>query len=133
MKYILDTNICIYAINGRYPRLTEHLLATPPDDISVSAISVGELEYGASKSRWGEQTRQIMHAFLASFAVLPFSEEDAIVFGRLRALLAMERTPIGILDLMIASQGLSRDLSIVTHNTRGFIRVPGILIEDWVE
>ena len=74
-----------------------------------------------------------MHTFLASFSVIPFTEEDAICFGQLRALLASKGTPIGILDLMIASQGLTRKLTVVTHNTREFVRVPGLLLEDWTE
>ena len=131
--YLLDTNICIYAINGRHPELTRHLLTVHPDDIKVSAIPVGEMEYGASKSHWGERTREIMHAFLASFSTLPFTERDAILFGNLRAHLEKEGTPVGVLDVMIGAQGIANGLTVVTHNTRVFSRLPGIMIEDWVE
>lgn len=51
--YLLDTNICIYAINGRHPNLTDKLLTVHPSDILISSITVGELEYGAAKSNWG--------------------------------------------------------------------------------
>ncbi|WP_276839058.1 type II toxin-antitoxin system VapC family toxin [Anaerovibrio lipolyticus] len=131
--YLLDTNICIYAINGRHPKLTEHLLSIPPSQIYISSITIGELEYGAAKSHWGERTRQTIRAFLASFDPLPFTADHAIVFGQQRALLASKGIPIGVLDLMIASQGLSNKLKVVTHNTRDFSRIEGLQLEDWAE
>lgn len=131
--YLLDTNICIYAINGKHPRLSRRLLTVHPNDIFISSVTVGELEYGAAKSRWGSRTRQIMYAFLANFTILPFTEKDAVLFGRLRAELAAAGTPIGAYDLMIAAQGLSGNVTVVTHNIREFSRVPGIVLEDWTE
>ena len=132
MKYLLDTNICIYSMNNRHPRLTEKLLTILPDDISISSITVGELEYGAAKSRWGARTRQMMYAFLSNFNILPFDNADAICFGNLRAALALAGTPIGAYDVMIAAQGLTKGLIVVTHNIREFSRVPGLELEDWV-
>ena len=131
--YLLDTNICIYAINGRYPKLSDQLLQIHPDDICVSSITVGEMAYGAAKSRWGDRTRQIMHAFLSNYKILPFTEKDAILFGQLRARLAFSGTPIGAYDVMIAAQGVSRNLTVVTHNNKEFSRVPGIILEDWID
>ena len=130
--YLLDTNICIYAINGRHPKLTEHLLSIKPDDIFISSITVSELEYGAEKSKWGGRTRQTVSTFLASFEVLPFTEQDAIIFGRIRGKLETEGTPIGLLDAMIGAQALSNNLTVITHNTREFERIPGIILEDWI-
>ena len=132
MKYLLDTNICIYSMNNRHPRLTEKLLTILPDDISISSIAVGELEYGAAKSRWGARTRQMMYAFLSNFNILPFDNADAICFGNLRAALALAGTPIGAYDVMIAAQGLTKGLIVVTHNIREFSRVPDLELEDWV-
>lgn len=131
--YLLDTNICIYAINGKHPRLSRRLLTVHPNDIFISSVTVGELEYGAAKSRWGSRTRQIMYAFLANYTILPFTEKDAVLFGRLRAEMAAAGTPIGAYDLMIAAQGLSGNVTVVTHNVREFSRVPGIVLEDWIE
>ena len=129
--YLLDTNICIYAMKDRYPFLTERLLTIHPDQIFVSSVTVGELEYGAAKSRWGEQTRLRMQMFVSAFTVLPFSQSDAVVFGRIRAELAAMGTPIGPYDMMIAAQGVNRDLTVVTHNTAEFSRVSSLLLEDW--
>lgn len=131
MNYLLDTNICIYAINNRFPKLTDKLLSIAPDDIAISSITIGELEYGAAKSKWGERTRQTLYAFLSNFAVLPFDNADAICFGNLRAALALAGTPIGAYDVMIAAQGLTRRLTVVTNNTSEFSRVPRIMLEDW--
>lgn len=130
--FLLDTNICIYAINGRHPRLTKKLLSVHPSEILVSSITVGEMEYGAAKSHWGERTRQIMHAFLANYDTLPFTEQDAALFGAFRAQLEGAGITIGVLDVMIAAQGIANNLTVVTHNTREFIRIPGIKLEDWV-
>ena len=131
--YLLDTNICIYAMNGRHPNLNEHLLSISPNRIFVSSITVGELEYGAAKSHWGERTRELMHAFLANFTILPFTEEDAVLFGRFRAHLAASGTPIGAYDVMIAAQGVARNLTVVTHNTGEFSRISDIRLEDWAQ
>ena len=132
MTYLLDTNICIYAINNRHPKLTNKLLTILPDDIAISSITVGELEYGAAKSKWGDRTRQTLYAFLSNYTILPFDNNDAICFGNLRAALALSGTPIGAYDVMIAAQGLVKNLAVVTHNTGEFSRVPGLKLEDWV-
>ena len=88
MTYLLDTNICVYAINNRHPKLTNKLLSILPDEIAISSITVGELEYGAAKSKWGDRTRQTMYAFLSNFTALPFDNADAVCFGNLRAAFA---------------------------------------------
>ena len=129
--FLLDTNICIYAINGQYPALKDYLLEIHPDEIVISAITVGELEYGAAKSLWGDRTRRIMHAFLANYRILPFSEQDAVLFGQLRALLSSSGKPIGAYAVMIAAQGLAGKYHVVTHNTGEFARIPGLILEDW--
>lgn len=131
--YLLDTNICIYAIKGTYACLDEKLLSIHPEHIFVSSVTVGELEYGAAKSHWGERSRNILRAFLANYTILPFDERDAIVLGRFRAELAARGTPIGAYDIMIAAQGFTRELVVVTHNTREFQRIHGLHLEDWTQ
>ena len=131
--YLLDTNICIYAMKNQYPALTGKLFQISPDEICISAVTVGELEYGCAKSKWGERSRSVMNMFLSAYTILPFEYNDALTFGRLRAELAMRGTPIGPYDMQIAAQGLNRDLAVVTHNTGEFSRVPGIVLEDWTE
>ena len=130
--YLLDTNICIYALNGRHPKLTERLLTVHPDEIKVSSVTVGELEYGAAKSKWGERTKQKLAMFLAPFTILPFMSDDAIHAGIIRAQLEKQGTKIGPFDVQLAGQAISRNLIFVTHNTGEFQRVPNLQLEDWV-
>ena len=131
--YLLDTNICIYALKNRYPKLTETLLTVHPDEIFVSSVTVFELEYGATKSKWGDKTREVLRKFLSSYDVLPFTAKDAVLCGRLRAELAAGGVPIDAYDLMIAAQGVTRDLTVVTHNLGEFQWVHGLQVEDWTE
>ena len=128
--YLIDTNICIYAMKGLFPAMNRRLI-DDREQIFVSSVTVGELEYGATKSRWSERTRQIFQAFLANYIIVPFDETDAIVFGKIRAQLATNGTPIGAYDAMIGAQGVARNLTVVTHNTKEFRRIPGLLLEDW--
>ena len=77
MKYLLDTNICIFLMKNSFPSMTDRMLRLDPDDFAVSSITLFELEYGAAKSKWGERTRDDLYAFLSPFAVLPFDPDDA--------------------------------------------------------
>ena len=131
--YLLDTNICIYAMKNKYPALTKKLFQIPPSEIFISVITVGELECGCVKSHWGERSRAVMQTFLSAYTVLPFEENDAIVFGRLRAVTEKKGQPPGPYDIQIAAQGILRGLTIVTHDTSDFSRIPGAILEDWVE
>ena len=130
--FLLDANICIYALKDKYQGLAQKLLSIRPEQIKVSAVTVMELEYGASKSKWGDRSRESMRAFLAAFDTLPFTAEDAKICGMLRTELAASGSPIGAYDIMIASQGILRGLTVVTHNISEFQRVQDILLEDWV-
>ena len=130
--YLLDTNVCIYAMKNTYPQLTDKLFSLHPSSVTISAITFFELEYGAEKSNWGEKTRHMLAQFLAPFTILPFDCEDAIIAGKIRAYLEKQGNLIGPYDCQIAAQGIARKLVVVTHNTKEFARIPGIMLEDWV-
>lgn len=132
MSYLLDSNICIYFLKNQYPQLTQKIFSSDINDLCISAITVFELEYGAAKSSWGERTRQKLAMFLAPFTILPFTTDDAICAGKLRGHLEKKGTPIGPYDVQIAAQGLSRGITIVTHNVKEFSRVPNLDLEDWL-
>ena len=131
--YLLDTNTCIYFLKNSFPVLTQKLLNTDPCELAISSITVFELTYGAEKSKWGERTRQKLAMFLAPFTILAFDSEDAMTAGRIRGLLEQRGTPIGPYDVQIAAQGLAKGLTVLTHNTAEFRRVPGLRVEDWIE
>ena len=131
--YLLDTNICIYVLKNSYPALTDKVFSFNPSLIAMSSVTVFELEYGAEKSNWGERTRQKLRQFIAPFTILPFDSDDAVTAGRIRGVLEKQGNIIGPYDYQIAAQGISKGLTVVTHNTREFERIPGIILEDWVK
>lgn len=130
--YLLDTNICIYLMKNTYPVLTERVLSCNPSDLLVSSVTVFELEYGAAKSNWGDKTRQKLAMFLSPFTIIPFTTDDAVTAGRIRGYLDKQGMPIGPYNIQIAAQGLSREVTVITHNTNEFGRVPGLKLDDWV-
>ena len=132
MAVLLDTNVCIHFMKNAFPRLTSKLLSYDPAELLISAITVYELEYGAVKSNWGEKTREKLALFLAPFNIVPFTADDAVVAGSIRAYLERQGTPIGPYDVQIAAQALSRGIPVVTHNVGEFRRVPNLKVEDWV-
>jgi len=130
VSYLLDTNICVYAIK-RWPTVIDRLQGLSPDDVAVSAVTLAELRFGARKSSKPVPTRATVDAFLLPFPVIPFDPGAADSYAEIR--LELERTGrhIGERDLLIASAALSRGFTVVTHNVSEFGRVPGIAIEDW--
>ncbi len=131
MMIMLDTNICIRIINNRLPLARLRLQSYDAHDVVVCSIVRAELSYGASKSQTPEITRQKQAFFLSPFATLPFDDSVVETYGQVRTHLERAGTPIGPNDLMIASIALTHNLTLVTHNTREFSRVPDLRIEDW--
>ena len=129
--YLLDTNICIYVINGRSPKIVDTFKSLPLGEIALSAVTLAELEYGASKSAHRDRNRLMLIGFASPFRILPFEDRDAEIFGILRAHLERAGTPIGPYDLQIAAQALARNCRLVTNNVREFERIPGLNIENW--
>ena len=128
MKFLLDSNAVIALMKGHSGFLTR-LRQHQPRDFGISAIVGHELFYGAYK---GQRTAEnLARVDALQFEVLDFDREDARQAGELRARLAAAGTPIGAYDVLIAGQALARALTLVTHNTGEFQRVPGLRIEDW--
>ncbi len=132
MRYLLDTNICVYALKHRPPEVLERLEAVGKAAVAVSVITVLELRQGAEKSQQSAANHGRLDLFLGPLRVLPFDEEAALVGARLRAHLERLGRPIGDLDSLIAAQALAREMTLVTNNLREFERVPGLTVENWV-
>jgi tRNA(fMet)-specific endonuclease VapC len=130
--YLLDTNICIYIINQNPKQVVDHIKKLKVHQVKLSAISLAELEYGVSKSRAREKNRQALIHFASAFDIVDFNDEDAEVFGLLRADLEKKGQVIGPYDMQIAAQAITRDLILVTNNTAEFARIPNIKLENWV-
>lgn len=132
MKYLLDTNICVYSLKNRPPEVREQLQAVGRAAVAISVITVLELRHGAEKSQQREASMARLEFFLAPMNILPFEEEDARIGGRIRAHLDRLGRPIGDLDSLIAAQALARDMILVTNNLWEFERVPDLRTENWV-
>ena len=129
--YLLDSNTCIQFLNGRSTEVERRLVATKPSNIKLCSIVKAELLYGAARSNNAFEALARLETFFAPYESIPFDDTAAVEYGRVRGQLAEAGTPIGPNDLMIAAIALSRQLTLVTHNTREFLRVTGLLIEDW--
>ena len=130
--YLLDTNICIYIINNNPKQVVEHIKRLKPHQVKLSSISLAEMEYGVSKSRDRERNRQALIHFASAFDIIEFNDDDAEVYGLIRADLEKRGQIIGPYDMQIAAQSISRDLILVTNNTSEFSRISHIKLENWI-
>ncbi len=128
MKYLLDANAVIGLLKN-HPVLTARLRQFLPQDFGVPAVAIHELFYGAYKSQ--QMAQNLARVDALQFEVLEFDREDARQAGEIRASLAKAGTPIGSYDVLIAGQAKARGLTLITHNTKEFSRVEGLLIDDW--
>ena len=129
--YMLDTNICIFAIKKRPENVLNRLQSHATSEICISSITYGELCHGVEKSQARERNQLALTLFLSSISILPFNEASAQEYGAVRASLEKKGTPIGPLDTQIAAHAKCLGLTLVTNNIREFIRVEGLLVEDW--
>ena len=132
MKYMLDTNIIIYAKNNRPELVLKKLRQFKPEDLCISAISVAELEYGAENSSRPEINRAALYVLLSNISVLPFDSNSAYEYGKIRHFLKIRGEMIGSNDLLIAAHAKANNLTLVTNNTNEFERVPDLKIENWI-
>jgi tRNA(fMet)-specific endonuclease VapC len=132
MKYLIDTCTVSHFVKG-HPSVSRQLKATSPELISISSISVMEIEYGLKLNlERAKIINPVIEKLLSSITILSFEKEDAEVAGNLRAHFKKIGTPIGPYDLLIAAQGIHHGLTLVTQNTKEFSRVPALIIEDWL-
>lgn len=130
LKYLLDTNICIYTIKNR-PDSVRKTFIEHDGQMCVSTITQMELIYGAEKSAAVARNLKDVEGFLARLEVKDFDSSAAAHTGQIRAELAKAGTPIGPYDQMIAGHARSLGLIVVTNNVSEFSRVPGIRVENW--
>ncbi|SHM92359.1 tRNA(fMet)-specific endonuclease VapC [Caldanaerovirga acetigignens] len=133
MRYMLDTNICIYIIKKKPVNVLDRLKRLDIGDICISVITLAELVYGVEKSQNREKNQTALAAFLAPIEILPFSDRAAVKYGEIRAFLEKTGQTIGAYDLLIAAHALSENLTLVTNNVSEFGRIPDLSIENWIE
>jgi tRNA(fMet)-specific endonuclease VapC len=130
MRYMLDTDICIYAINERPPKVLQALREHHAEGLGVSAITASELHFGVARSG-SARNAQALRRFLASLEVAGFDGAAAEVAAQVRAWLARQGTLIGPYDSLIAAHAQALGVTLVTNNTREFEQVPGLRLANW--
>lgn len=133
MTYMLDTNICIYAMKNKPEHVLQRLKKEINSGVCISSITLAELEYGMKHSSNPAKNEQALLCFLIPLTVLPFGATAASEYGTIRTYLQNNGTPIGPLDTLIAAHARAENMILVTNNVREFERVPGLEVENWVE
>ncbi|MGH3721116.1 MAG: PIN domain-containing protein [Pseudonocardiaceae bacterium] len=132
--YCLDTDVISAVLKPAPPlHLIRRLAVTPAECQFTTAITVGELIYGAARRRNAQLSERVQHLIHDAGVVLPFDEVAAHTYGDLRATLEQAGQPLAEPDLRIASIALANELTVVTGNVRHFARVPGLVVENWLE
>jgi tRNA(fMet)-specific endonuclease VapC len=132
MKFLLDTNICIYIIKQKPSEVLQKFNSYQVGDIGISSITVAELEFGVQKSQYPAKNQQALAQFLLPLKIVNFDNAAATIYGEIRAKLEKQGMPIGSLDTLIAAHALSLQVTLITNNIREFNRVPNLKLENWV-
>ena len=131
LRYMLDTNICIYVILNRPSGLRERFNELS-EQLCISTITLAELHFGVEKSARVTQNRNIVEEFVARLEIQPFSVDAAAHYGQIRAALERAGRPVGLHDMLIGAHARSEGLTLVTNNRREFDRIPGLAVENWI-
>lgn len=132
MRYLLDTDICIFIIRRRPESVFKKLREQPAGTVAISAITHSELCHGALKSSNPKKNLAALEEFLLPLTVSPYEGDTGVFYGKVRSHLERSGQPIGPLDTLIAAHALSLDLVLVTNNEREFGRVPDLRVENWL-
>jgi tRNA(fMet)-specific endonuclease VapC len=131
MRYLLDTNICIYLIKKHSPEILGRFQKHTPQDVAISTITLFELQYGIEKSQFRQRSEEALEKFLQPLNLIELDRSAAIEAAAIRAQLEKKGISIGPYDLLIAGLARSRDMTLVTNNTKEFDRVVGLHLENW--
>lgn len=132
VRYLLDTNICIYIAKHNPPAVRERFARHSAAELAMSVITLGELRFGAEKSQARERALTVIRQLESLIQVAPLREEVGEHYGQIRAELQAKGLAIGNNDLWLAAHARSAGWTIVTNNVREFERVPGLQVENWV-
>ena len=131
MRYILDTNVLVDYLNGRFPAVLRRIRESSPEDLATSSVVAAELRYGAEKSRDPSRNHARLDILLREMTSLDFDLRAAAAYGVLRSALERRGRPIGANDMLIAAQAIGAGLVLVTDNVREFTHVKGLRVETW--
>ena len=131
MKFLLDTDILSYLARDASTALTDKLRSMSPDDMAMSVVTRGEIEFGLLKQPPSQATRLRMKGLLELIETLGVPPDAATHYRDLRHSLQSRGMPVGNNDMWIAAHALAEQRTLVTNNQREFGRVPGLLVENW--
>ena len=130
LRYLLDTNICIYVIKRRPAKMLERF-NRHSGHMAISAITLSELLHGVEKSAAPDRNLAVVENFCGRLEVMPYGGKACLHYGQIRAGLERQGLPIGVNDLHIAAHARSEGLTLVSNNLREFQRVDGLLLDNW--
>lgn len=128
---LLDTDTCIYYLEGRSPEVVERMRRTPPPEMGLATITIAELHFAAANSKRAAQNFERLRSFLAQFQTFPFTDAAAEHYGSIQQHLTSIGQPIGIMDTLMAATARATGATVVTNNVKHFSRVPGLRVENW--
>jgi tRNA(fMet)-specific endonuclease VapC len=129
--YLLDTNICIFAIKQKPEKVFDLIKIKTNEGIFISSLTIAELEFGVQNSEKIEQNRIALLKFISFFNILNFDDSDAIDYGKIKVKLRKKGEIIGPIDMLLAAQAINKDMIFITNNVNEFKRIEGLKIEDW--
>ena len=131
--YLLDTNIVSYFVKGVSASLVQRMqVGLDAQDIAISAVTRAELRYGLELMDQFDKRRKRIDLLLTELPALSWGLEAADEYGQLKTYLRRNGTPVGDFDTQIAAHALAEKLTLVTHNTRHFEKIPALKIKDWM-
>jgi tRNA(fMet)-specific endonuclease VapC len=131
MKYMLDTNMCIYIIKKQPENVLKKFIKLKLGDICISSVTFAELMYGTQKSQHQKKNKSALDEFTAPLDIMSFDEEAVTHYGQIRAQLEKIGKTIGALDMMIAAHAIALNIILVTNNIKEFSRVTNLRLENW--
>ena len=129
--YLLDTNICIFAIKRKPEKVFDLIKMKSREGIYISSLTIAELEFGVQNSERIEENRVAFLKFLSFFNILNFDDSDAIDYGRIKVKIKKNGKTIGPIDMLLAAQAINKDMIFITNNVKEFKRIEELKIEDW--
>jgi tRNA(fMet)-specific endonuclease VapC len=133
MKYLLDTNVCVDYLTGRFPQVARRIQRSTPENLCLSSIVIAELRYGADKSGKPSRNHELLDVLTNEMPGRDFDSAAASIYGKVRATLEKKGQPIGPNDMLIAAHALSLGLVLVSDNLGEFKRIRGLKLENWRE
>lgn len=131
--YFLDTNTCIYFLNGKYEFIKDKILSTPPNEIQIPAIVKAELLLGSYKSKKRKDNIEKVEKFLEPFEIIPFIDLITYTYAEIRSEMEIKGEVIGPNDMLIASIVKFHDGILITNNTKEFKRIKGLKLDNWAK